>query len=210
MNITVKTSQAPAHRARVQSPTRFAFWKWVHERSQIINCVSGAVAALGILSSGGIYIHETLQARTASLEGQVIYGSTSQVSLLISNTGGMDLVVTRIQLISGANAKSLVQLSQNGILVEHGKSKILISEKSQLNSTVQFQKAEGEANNFARSPQTPCQAVIDYVVAGKESKQAAIDFTCYAATMIGEEDKKWMIEMLMPPTGATKVRPEMP
>jgi hypothetical protein len=210
MNPTVKISQAAVHRARVRNSIWCAFWDWVHKRSQIINCVSGAVAAIGILSSGGIYIHDALQARTASLEGAVIYSSTSQLSLLISNTGGVDLVVTRVQLESGANAKSLVQLTRNGILVEHGKSEILTSEKSQLNSTVQFHETEEGPDQFARATQIPCHAVIDYVVAGKKSKKATIDFTCYAATLIGEEDIKWMSEVLAPVSGVAKVRPEVP
>ena len=35
-----------------------------------------------------------------------------------------------------------------------------------------------------------CQAVIDYVVAGAESKTKTVDFICYAATLIGKKNIK--------------------
>ncbi|WP_248914374.1 hypothetical protein [Pseudomonas moorei] len=172
----------------------------IRKRPQIITYCSEALAALGIVAAGATFVYDSWQARKVSLGGAVIYSTPSHMSLLVSNSGGVDLVIKRVQLTSGAYAKSHVQINRNGLLVERGKSKILTSEDSQLNSTVQYVEPDEVDSDFTRSTTTPCQAVIEYVVAGEESKTATIDFICYAATLIGEKDIKWIEKTLEAPT----------
>lgn len=177
----------------------------IGKRPQIITYCSEALAALGIVAAGATFVYDSWQARKVSLGGAVIYSTPSHMSLLVSNNGGVDLVIKRVQLTSGVNAKSHVQINRNGLLVERGKSKILTSEDSQLNSTVQYVEPNEDDADFTRSTTTPCQVVIEYVVAGDESKTATIDFICYAATLIGEKDIKWIEKTLETPTHPSSV-----
>ncbi|WDH47269.1 hypothetical protein PUP66_30085 [Pseudomonas chlororaphis] len=172
----------------------------IRKRPQIITYCSEALAALGIVAAGATFVYDSWQARKVSLAGAVIYSTPSHMSLLVSNNGGVDLVIKRVQLTSGADVKSHVQINRNGLLVERGKSKILTSEDSELNSTVQYVEPDEVDSVFTRSITTPCQAVIEYVVAGEESKTATVDFICYAATLIGEKGIKWIEKTLEAPT----------
>lgn len=171
----------------------------VRKRQQIITYCSEALAALGIVAAGATFVYDSWQARKISLGGAVIYSTPSHMSLLVSNNGGVDLVIKRVQLTSGTDVKSHVQINRDGLLVERGKSKILTSEDSKLNSTVQYVEPDEADNVFTRSTTTPCRAVIEYVVAGQESKTATIDFICYAATLIGERDIEQIEKMLEMP-----------
>ncbi|CAO3308227.1 hypothetical protein METHP14_60066 [Pseudomonas sp. P14-2025] len=51
---------------------------------------------------------------------------------------------------------------------------------------------------FARSPTSPCQALIEYVAAGHVPQTAAIDFVCHAATLWDREDLERAENMLHP------------
>jgi hypothetical protein len=172
----------------------------VRKHPQIITYCSEALAALGIVAAGATFVYDSWQARKVSLGGAVIYSTPSHMSLLVSNNGGVDLVIKRVQLTAGADVKSHVQINRTGLLVERGKSKILTSEDSELNSTVQYVEPDEVDSVFTRVTTTPCQAVIEYVVAGEESKTATIDFICYAATLNYEKDVKWIEKTLQAPT----------
>ncbi|MFJ4052117.1 hypothetical protein ACIPZC_01415 [Pseudomonas sp. NPDC089743] len=105
-------------------------------------------------------------------------------------------MIKRVHLTSGTDVKSDVKINRNGLLVERGKSEILTSEDSELSSTVQHIEPDKNDNLLTRSTTTPCQAVIEYVVAGERNRTATIDFICYAATLIGEKEIKWIEKTL--------------
>jgi hypothetical protein len=172
----------------------------VRKHPKIITHCSEALAALGIVAAGTTFVYDSWQARKVSLGGAVIYSTPSHMSLLVSNNGGVDLVIKRVQLTAGADVKIHVKINRTGLLVERGKSQILTSEDSELNSTVQYVEPDEVDRVFTHVTTTPCQAVIEYVVAGEESKTAAIDFICYAATMNDEKDTQWIKKTLEAPT----------
>lgn len=176
-----------------------ALFAGVRKGPQIITYCSEALAALGIVAAGATFVYDSWQARKISLGGAVVYSTPSHTSLLVSNNGGVDIVIKRVQLRSGADVKSHVQINRNGLLVERGKSTILISEDSELNSTVQYVEPDEVDSVLTHSATTPCQAIIEYVVAGQESKTATIDFICYAATVIGERDIERIEKILEAP-----------
>lgn len=165
---------------------------------ELISVTSEALAALGILAAGATFTYDSYQARQSSLTGAIIYSTPSHISLLVSNDGGKDLVIQRVTLRSGLDIKSTVVIDPKGLLVEKGKSKILSSNRSKLNSTVQFQAPQEGEEPIARQPTTPCQALIDYVVAGSQSRTASIDFICHAATLWDSDNLERIEQLLYP------------
>lgn len=169
---------------------------FILKHKELISAMSEALAAIGILAAGVTFAYDSYQARQISLTGAVIYSTPSHISLLVSNDGGRDLVIQRVTLRSGLDIKSNVVIDPKGLLVEQGKSEILSSNRSQLNSTVQFRPPQEGEELIARQPTTPCQALIDYVVAGDHVRTASIDFLCHAATL-WDSDNVERIEQLL-------------
>lgn len=176
----------------IRLPARF-----ILRHKVLITVLSESLAAIGIIAAGASFTYDSYQARQISLTGAVIYSTPSHISLLVSNDGGKDLVIKRVSLFSGLDIKSTVEIDPKGLLVAKGESKILWSNKSKLNSTVQYQAPENGEEPFARAPTSPCQALIEYVVAGHAPRTAAIDFVCHAATLWDREDLERVEDMLI-------------
>lgn len=161
---------------------------FVLAHKELITVTSEALAALGIIAAGTSFTYDSWKARQPSLTAAIIYSTPSHISLLVSNDGGQDLVVQRVTLHSGEDIKSNVEIDQKGLLVEKGKSSILSSSRSKLNSTVQYKKPEKEETSIADSISTDCEARIEYIVAGEDTKTSIVKFQCHAATLLDEEE----------------------
>lgn len=173
---------------RIRSFSLRPVTKLVLEHKELITVTSEALAALGIIAAGTSFTYDSWKARQISLSAAIIYSTPSHMSLLVSNDGGQDLVVQRVSLHSGEDIKSNVEIDSKGLLVEKGKSKILPSNRSRLNSTVQYKDSENDEIPIFKSTSTPCQARIEYIVAGEKTRTSLVDFQCYAATLLDEED----------------------
>lgn len=172
--------------------------RFILRHKELITVISETLAAVGIVAAGTSFTYDSWKARQVSLSGAVIYSTPSHISLLVSNDGGRDLVIKRVSLRSGSDIKSTVEIDPKGLLVEKGKSEILSSNRSKLNSTVQYQNPEDGEEPLFRSIATPCHALIEYVFAGNESQTASIDFLCHAATLLDSEDLERIDKMLYP------------
>jgi hypothetical protein len=170
------------------------FLGWVLKHKAIITIFSEAIAAVGILAAGASFTYDSWSGRHISVSGAVISSTPSHISLLITNNGGVDIAIKRVNLVSDVNIKNQVKVNGGGLLLEKGKSLILPSSPSRLNSTVQYVEPEVEERLVTRTLRTPCQAVVEFVVAGEENKTASIDFVCYAATIISAEVLESLLE----------------
>jgi hypothetical protein len=164
----------------------------------VITVISEALAAAAILAAGLSFTYDSWQGRKVSISGAVITSTPSHIALLVTNGGGVDVVIKRVNLLSGTDIKNHVEIEQDGLLLEKGKSKILSSNRSQLNTTVQYKKPDDSGSFKVPGAQTPCHANIEYVVAGEEDGASTIDFVCYAATMFGEEELEFMRKQAKP------------
>jgi len=174
------------------------FLQWTLKNRVVITVFSEALAAVGIVAAGASFTYDSWKGREVSLEGAVISSTPSHISLLITNSGGVDAAIRKVSLVSDLDIKNQVRIKGDGLLVEKGKSQILSSEPSRLNTTVQFEDQAAENNWVSRAASTPCQAVIEFVIAGEGSKTATVDFVCYAATIISDESLERLQQIITP------------
>jgi len=203
----VKLIKLGKHIATLMKKRSFSpppFTAFVLAYKELITVTSEALAALGIIAAGTSFTYDSWKARQASLTAAIIYSTPSHISLLVSNDGGQDLVVQRVTLYSGEDIKSDVEIDPKGLLVEKGKSSILSSSRSKLNSTVQYKKPEREKTSIADSISTDCEARIEYILAGEDTKTSLVKFQCHAATLLDKEELMNLQKMynLQPPPTA--------
>ena len=168
------------------------------ENGTVITGLSEIVAAIAIVAAGVSFTYDSWQARNVSISGAVIYSTPSHIALLVTNGGGVDVVIKGVNLSSGDDIKNHVETKRDGLLLEKGKSAILSSDRSRLNTTVQYVKPDNAGGLAAKLAGTPCRANIEYVIAGNKSETSSIDFVCYAATMLGDEDLQFLQEHAKP------------
>jgi hypothetical protein len=145
------------------------------------------LTALSIVAAAGAFLYQSWWlADKTELSAYLAQGTTDTLSVYVANEGGTDVVITSIRASSDAleNVEAPVKLPRGGLMVEHGKSTLLVSEPSRLHSMVSV------SSGLLRSKPpdvtvgtTTCKVHLKYIDSKGKEYETALAFDCYAATV---------------------------
>lgn len=146
----------------------------------LISPLSEFLAALAIIASGGAFLWDQYQAGQTQIHATVVHSKARNVSLFISNSGGKDIAIKDIHLtIPEYKVDNEVVLDSSGLKVEKGKTEVVRSLQSRLNSSVLYdQKMFGGADVST----VKCNLVINFLNSDGESLTESFENTCVAAS----------------------------
>ncbi|MFD1385111.1 hypothetical protein ACFQ45_17285 [Rhodanobacter aciditrophus] len=146
-----------------------------------ISIISDLLASLSIIFAAGIFIYNYFDSKVSDINAATIISENEKLALLVSNTGGNDVVLKRIFIsVPYVDVKNQAKIKNIGALLEKDKSRIIESLDSKLYSSVIYNKYE-HGNNIAT---TSCTISIEYIDPDGDINKKDFPETCIAATMI--------------------------
>jgi len=149
-----------------------------------VTALSELLAALAIVASAATFMLQSLYwSKQVELTAGLVNSTPSMVSILITNSGGVDVAIKRILLRSiGVKDVDILRKEMGGKLLEKGKSNLETFDKKLL-------RGIAVQDNYLNKPDQPpalvtltsCSMVIEMIDANGKLYTKTINFKCIAA-----------------------------
>ncbi|MDA7086420.1 hypothetical protein PH586_08520 [Pseudomonas sp. SA3-5] len=157
------------------------------ERAAILtSLIASAISLVAIAQPAFIKI---TKGNYAKLNASTLNSTTEKFSLAILNDGNSSAAVKSIKLQSYLDGElvveSILPLRNEEAVIEPGKTIVISSKTSKLNSIVAANSENPEAGStITKFVTTECLAIVNYVIPSKKSETYEHKFTCYAFTFL--------------------------
>ncbi|CAG76842.1 hypothetical protein ECA3945 [Pectobacterium atrosepticum SCRI1043] len=161
-------------------------------KTEIATFVSELLAAAAIVVSAGAYCWDYFYASNkVSVSLSTVSSTSSDMSLLISNTGQIDIAIKRI-FITVPDYKDInneVVIEKGGIFLPKQSSILLKSQKSNLSSSVRYEKKSSEPSVYnIQTATTDCLVNVEIVASSEKSTTTpSTKMECIAASVVDWE-----------------------
>ena len=162
------------------------------DKSKLVTFVSELLAALSIVASGATYMYQTLWiGRSADLKATVVSSTPKMVSLMVTNVGGRDAVVSSAEVKTTSSSPGggvleftiRLKVKEEGELIRKGEAVLLVAPSQRpRSSVVKIDKYRGQGSQ-AKWPQAKCLARVEYLDSSATTKAVEAPFDCYALTV---------------------------
>ena len=154
--------------------------------------IAELTTAISFAGAATLYAYNTwwLPGQT-DVSAYIVQSTAETFSVYVANEGGTDVVVRSLGIksegLDGMVFKA--KLPSGGQMVEHGKSALVASAPSHLNSAVKV-----DPDLVPKQPPgthistTKCSAQLQYVDSKGRTGKMALPFDCYAASIIPQEE----------------------
>lgn len=146
------------------------------------------LTCISIICAGTLFIYDSYRSRVTEVDVALIKGTQNFMSLLISNTGGVDVAIKEARvLVPEFEIDNKINIDRLGTLIKHGDSKIIKSSNSRLNESVVYDKSSNDRQPFEieglvkKISTTPCTIKLTLVDSNGESLQKEVAAECVAA-----------------------------
>lgn len=158
--------------------------EWINKNKDFVTLISEGLTALGVIAATAMFFWQWHSSKQADFNAALINSAPAFMSLVISNSGGVDLAIKRIYLKTvGVQGETLFPKTRyEQLLVEKGKS-----------ITIQFDKAalRGMAvdSDYVTKPDQPvadagtskCSIHIELIDAQSNKHSQTINYDCIDA-----------------------------
>ncbi len=155
---------------------------WLKTNQDLATTISDALTALGVVAGAIMFIWQWHSSNQAKLNVTLVNSTPFTVSVLITNSGGVDAAVKRISVKSGGiNANDFLDIKSGGKLLEKGKSTLETFDKSLLGIAVQkdYLDKPGQTQNQSVGT-TDCAILIEMIDADGKIHSKEVKFECIA------------------------------
>ena len=155
------------------------FKNYKNQISPVVELITG----ISIILSGCLFAYNFYQNHTTELKATLLSSQPDKVSLLIGNTGGKDIAITKITInVPSVDISNDVNLKGLGTHLKSRESLVIESLKSKLNDSVIYSPVHDTAG--VTIGKVGCEIVIKYVNLDSDGHQLKIPSTCIAATFL--------------------------
>lgn len=146
------------------------------------------LTCLSIIGAGTLFIFDSYRSRVTEVDVALIKGTQNFMSLLISNTGGVDVAIKEARvLVPEFDIDNKINIDRLGTLIKRGDSKIIKSSNSRLNESVVYDKLSNDLQPFeikgltTKISTTPCIIKLTLVNSKGRLIQKEVTAECVAA-----------------------------
>jgi len=147
------------------------------------------LSALSIVAAAGTFLYQSWASTRVSIDAAIVESTPTIMSILVTNSGGVDAAIRRIAVSAeGIQEPNIVKLPPGGVLLEKGKSFLVIPNRSRLSSTVKSDYlSDRKGSSTSDFSMTDCTADIELVDADGKTHKRSIGFKCAAACVVDLE-----------------------